>query len=375
MAGNGRKRPSTGSLTQALCDDLRGRILNGEYAGASFLPSESALCDTHAVSRITVRRALKRLADGGWIASRPGKGWEVLWNRPDEPVQARRVVGLVYRNGPDAEVIFGAARKRFDEEGWATRFFPGYISDEEVASSLPLEQLRGILCYSGVPLSRSFLDRAQEHDVRVVCIGHEVHQSYDCVSVDNMFSFELLAAHLIKEGHRHIAYLSADVLTERDPGFVRRESGYRAAMRNHGLRPAIFYLPQNVFDGVGDESRVLEWLSDLREQGRPPTAIICTTCGLANGLLGLLAREGLRLPEDILVTGFAPMYSDEMLREHGLDRYLALEDPDEQMGEVGANRLLSRLAGDTSRAHLTLLRPKFVVYRRTRQWAATTIST
>ncbi|MFI1849693.1 GntR family transcriptional regulator [Streptomyces sp. NPDC020480] len=42
------------------------------------LPSESALMETHGVSRTTVRRALKVLATDGLIESAPGAGWRPL---------------------------------------------------------------------------------------------------------------------------------------------------------------------------------------------------------------------------------------------------------------------------------------------------------
>ncbi len=374
VSGSSATPQGGGSLTDRVCADVRSRILSDQYADPPFLPSENALCEMHDVSRVTVRRALKQLAEEGWVASRPGKGWEVIWNGPDGAAEGGRVVGLVYSYDPEGEVIFGAARRRFDEEGLATRWFRRAIRAEGT-QDLPLESLQGILCRSGVPLSESFLRRAEEHEIPVVCIGHEVHESYDCVSVDNAFSFELLTAYLIGEGHRRVGFLSADVLTKNDPGFIRRESGYRAAMLRHDLRPAVLNLPENVLQYPEARHRVVEWLSRLEGQGRRPTAIICTAAPLANGLLPLLVERGFRVPEDILIMGFAPMYSDQVLREHNVDTYLALENPSEQLGEVGANRLLSRMGGDTSRAHLTLLRAKFVTYRRTRDWSSTTIST
>ncbi|WP_317852203.1 winged helix-turn-helix domain-containing protein [Streptomyces venezuelae] len=54
---------------------LRKRIEDGEVRSA--LPSETQLMAEHSVSRNTIRRALKVLADDRVIRSTPGVGWQV----------------------------------------------------------------------------------------------------------------------------------------------------------------------------------------------------------------------------------------------------------------------------------------------------------
>jgi len=53
---------------------LRERIVSGDAPPDTRLPSEPALADTHHVSRVTVRRALDRLAEEGLIERRQGSG-------------------------------------------------------------------------------------------------------------------------------------------------------------------------------------------------------------------------------------------------------------------------------------------------------------
>ena len=56
-----------------LADELRGEILAGRYAGGAF-PTEGQLCARFAVSRHTVREALRALQGEGLIARRRGSG-------------------------------------------------------------------------------------------------------------------------------------------------------------------------------------------------------------------------------------------------------------------------------------------------------------
>src|SRR5690606_26121958 len=67
---------------------LRVEVLTGEPAVDARLPSESALAQEHGVSRVTVRRALDRLAGDGMIERRPGSGTFVSGGKTLMPVVA-----------------------------------------------------------------------------------------------------------------------------------------------------------------------------------------------------------------------------------------------------------------------------------------------
>ena len=359
------KRP----LTETLAESLRDLIQKDRIAPGGFLPSENALCDSHGISRVTVRRALKQLAEDGWIESRPGRGWQARSPQARAEAAANsKAIGLVFHNTPDAREILQAAQRRIEEAGWNTEIFYGEIGRAEFASTLPLDSMRGLLCYSGMGTPPGFLASAEKARIPIVCIGHEIHESYDCVCIDHAHDTSVLARQLYEEKYRTIGYFSADVLCRNDPGFVKREHGYRAAMRQLNLRPSILYLPDNVLLPK-DHPTVREWIQQLRTDASNRCAVMCSSSTLANGLLLLLAKDRVRVPEEVCITGFEPGRSDKSLLDSGLDSYLALKEPREQLGLIAANRLLSRLSGDTSRPHLSLLRSECVIYRRVMDWA------
>lgn len=66
---------------------LRDRILGGEIAPGERLPGEPSLALAHGVARVTIRRALDRLAEDGLVDRRPGSGTFVR-----EPVVAKPIV-------------------------------------------------------------------------------------------------------------------------------------------------------------------------------------------------------------------------------------------------------------------------------------------
>lgn len=59
---------------QELAEELRASILAGEFGGSDSFPTESVLCARYAVSRFTVREALRVLQSEGLIQRRRGSG-------------------------------------------------------------------------------------------------------------------------------------------------------------------------------------------------------------------------------------------------------------------------------------------------------------
>lgn len=57
---------------------LRKEIVDGVYPVGSHLPTEHELCERFAVSRYTIREALRRLRDDNLVASRPRSGTLVV---------------------------------------------------------------------------------------------------------------------------------------------------------------------------------------------------------------------------------------------------------------------------------------------------------
>lgn len=119
------------------------------------------------------------------------------------------------------------------------------------------------------------------------------------IRVDNVGGARALTEHLVREhGLERIAFVGATEMTD----YAERFQGMRAALADLGL-PA----PDEVLDptplGADDAFPVLRRLlatgrSDL------PQALVCASDQHALDVLDLLREAGLRVPEDIAVTGF-----------------------------------------------------------------------
>src|SRR3546814_533816 len=71
------QRPEIRPRYQVIADELREAIAAREYALGAMLPTEIELCARYAVSRYTVRAALRQLREQGLVAMRRGSGTRV----------------------------------------------------------------------------------------------------------------------------------------------------------------------------------------------------------------------------------------------------------------------------------------------------------
>ncbi|NBN89007.1 MAG: GntR family transcriptional regulator [Actinobacteria bacterium] len=71
---------------QQIAEELRGRVLAGDFAAGRMLPSESELSAEFSASRVTVRRALEVLRDEGLVDARQGFGWFVAGDPLRQPL-------------------------------------------------------------------------------------------------------------------------------------------------------------------------------------------------------------------------------------------------------------------------------------------------
>jgi LacI family repressor for deo operon, udp, cdd, tsx, nupC, and nupG len=141
-------------------------------------------------------------------------------------------------------------------------------------------------------------------------------------------------AHLLALGHRRIAHITAAVDSWT---FRARARALRGALAGTGAtltasEPAALGVP----DGMHAAARALA--ADPR-----PTALVCDDDLLAAGACKAVRRGGLRVPEDVSVTGF-----DDLALATAVEPELTtVRLPAEEVGEAGMRALLAVLAGGT----------------------------
>lgn len=158
--------------------------------------------------------------------------------------------------------------------------------------------------------------------------------SADCVRFGDLEGGRMVADHLIAQGHRKIGFISDDVFAET---VQQRWRGYVLAHEERGLpvdrRLTMF------FHGIDASFFPMAMRHCLSQGPDAPTAIVCSNDVVAFSLLRFLHDEGIRVPDDLAVTGYGnvlPAYGNAM----GLT---SVDQPFLELGRAAAHILVNRV--------------------------------
>ncbi|MEU5321665.1 winged helix-turn-helix domain-containing protein [Streptomyces sp. NPDC021056] len=104
---DGRENSGGGAKEfQRVAEALRTRMTDGTHAVGAYLPPQRELTEEFGVSRDTIQRALRELADEGWIVSRQGSGSRVV---KTQRIQSSAPKAVKSRHGATLDLIIGSA--------------------------------------------------------------------------------------------------------------------------------------------------------------------------------------------------------------------------------------------------------------------------
>ena len=156
----------------------------------------------------------------------------------------------------------------------------------------------------------------------------------DSVNAANEDSAYALTTHLARDhGYRSFAFLGdADASTDT----CERWRGFTRALADCGV-PVPAAPIRCPFDENDGRVAATQLLSD-----QPPRALVCANDEIALGAIGAAEALGLRIPEDLAVTG----WDDVMAARHSRPGLTTVSQPMRALGAMAANRLHERLSGD-----------------------------
>ncbi|MCG2594854.1 LacI family DNA-binding transcriptional regulator [Ramlibacter sp. XY19] len=169
----------------------------------------------------------------------------------------------------------------------------------------------------------------------VLTWGVDTLQRHPSVGFDNRAASGQATRHLLALGHRRIGLLSAP-LQGNDRSRARGE-GLRAALAEHGLaleERYIAYAPISLPAAEAAAARLLA-LPDR------PTAIVATNDVFAVGAMQACRKAGLRIPEDISITGV----DNTDLGATQTPGLTSVATPITEIGRAAADQLVARLEG------------------------------
>lgn len=138
--------------------------------------------------------------------------------------------------------------------------------------------------------------------------------------------------HLVVLGHRRFAFIVNEPTYSSS---VMRLEGFTAAMAAHGLPVSEGLIKTVHFDAASVRRATLA----LLKRKVRPTAIVCDTDPIALSVLHIVQAEGLRVPEDVSITGYVNLPFCEFTQP----TLTSVDVPTELLGQQVARVLIARL--------------------------------
>ncbi len=278
-----------------------------EQSGVSIMTVSKALRDAPDVSPATKAR-IKQLAQQlGYVPDSTAQG---LRNR------TTRILGLAISSmtNPVFSRVVLAIEERASALGYEILLAHTLNQPEREEACLRRFLARRVDGIFVSPVYRMGTESAayreiQARNIPTVLLGHPAPFCTQFVNVasDDLIGSYSVTRHLLKLGHRRIAFLAGPPAT---PWTEERFEGYRRALRESGMDvddTLVFQAGRTIDEGAKATMQL------LNEQPHA-TAIQAVNDMVAVGCADTLLKQGLSIPGDISVTGFGNTLVSEYFR-------------------------------------------------------------
>lgn len=186
-----------------------------------------------------------------------------------------------------------------DPLGYSPLFVSGHwnaFSESRCVDVLLARRVDGIIVLTG-RLPDAAL-KACAKRIPVVVTGRTLKAAnLHSLNFDNFGGAVLATEHLIKLGHRRIAFIAGEA---DHPDAVQRLRGYQHALQSAGIE----FRPEIVATGRYDELSGLEVTRAMFDAGHKFTAVFATNDQMAIGAAHAIQTRSLKVPLDVSVVGF-----------------------------------------------------------------------
>ncbi|HRU04453.1 MAG TPA: substrate-binding domain-containing protein [Candidatus Brocadiia bacterium] len=337
---------SGGRLAQRIHAHFARRIRGGELAPGAKLPILRDVAQDFGVGLRTAARAYEQLQADGLVVSRKAVGTFVREEGERRPrpeiylcvtqmylserasLSMTRIKGLLLqaeRRGAVVHVIDSPAQ-----------FRPLRIAGHEPVA---------VVFYTERERAQAFgeVERYAEGKGWPACVAYGRTGGLFARAGAREPGFEMLASYLIGLGHKRIALINADPGPPGSASNARlgNRRGWLKGLSAAGLTPREEDYQEIAMDREADPARVEAALDRVLALRPRPTALMCVNDEVALAVLEMLARKGVRVPDDLSVTGYDGLPEGELSKP-------SLTTADQRLAEQGAavaDYVLDALAG------------------------------
>ncbi|WP_322925392.1 LacI family DNA-binding transcriptional regulator [Paenibacillus campi] len=164
----------------------------------------------------------------------------------------------------------------------------------EAIYELARQKISGIILLAA-RITEAHLEAIRTTNIPVLLVGQQHEQIHSLIHNDYDASYEL-GRYVLDQGHRRLVYLG---VTEQDIAVgVRRKQGFTQAVEETNECTIAYYETSfHMFDAR-------QYARTLLQKPLDATIIVCATDNIALGVMKAAHELGIRIPEQLSVTGF-----------------------------------------------------------------------
>lgn len=332
---------------QIIIDEIKSKILSGDYRVGEQIPTESSLQEKYQVSRHTVRKAILELANDGYLRSEKGSGTYVS-NQYQSKTNGKsnsKTIGVITTyisdyifpsiirgiegrlNVEDYSLLLASTNNDVEQEKKALEMMLSFGVD-----GLIVEPTKSNLYNPNIAYYLSF----KEQDVPFIMVNayyEELEVPFFCL--DDVQSSYLATNELISKGHTQIGLIAK--MDDLQGKF--RMKGYIKALGEAKLRFQAEHVFSYTTETKLDLNRNLKTF--LNENLENMTAIVCYNDEVALEVVNVCRQLTISIPEKLSIIGQDNSY----IAKNANIKLTTLTHPQEQMGHDAADWIIKKIQG------------------------------
>jgi DNA-binding LacI/PurR family transcriptional regulator len=240
----------------------------------------------------------------------------------------------------------------------------------ELLEDFLAQGIRGVITTSSLPTQDHYV-RLLERGLSIVSFDRRAARGsvlpIDYVSVDNVHAGYAATRHLLENGHKDIAYVTAPMVTV---SRRNRHAGYLSAMKEAGLSrnaSLVEAAPDSPYDDaelIAAGRRIATKLVAMKT--KRPTAVVAMSDIIAIGVIAGLHDASLRVPRELSIVGIDDLYLDALVSP----TLTSIRQPIPEIAESMVGHLVRRIAAPHLAPAEQVFRPALVVRNSVRKLTA-----
>lgn len=211
----------------------------------------------------------------------------------------------------------------------------GHVDESREKEAIEFLQSRrcDALILHAEAVSDDYLKKLVSGKTPVVIINRKVDNiDENCFFVDNETGGYVATQAAIKQGHKHIGYISGP-LFKKDAS--DRLKGHKKALEEAGIE----FDDKALFEGNYHESSGHEGMQHFRSQFSTMTALVCANDEMASGAMTAARESGIDIPSQLSIVGF----DNVLFSRYLYPKLTTVDNPIQAMGEMASYWVLDNV--------------------------------